>query len=118
VLAKIGGFEIGGIAGVILGAAELRKPVLIDGLISTAGALIAQRLSPAATDYMIAAHRSVEKGHKIALKCLGKEPLLDLNLRLGEGTGAALAMNLVEAAVRVLTEVKTFAEAQVSEAIG
>ena len=116
VLAKLGGFEIGGIAGMILGAASLRKPVLIDGLISTAGALIAQSLSPAAADYMIASHRSVEKGHVIALQSLGKEPLLDLNFRLGEGTGAALAMNLVEAAVRVLTQVKTFAEAQVSEA--
>jgi len=116
VLAKLGGFEIGGIAGVILGAAAQKKPVLIDGLISTAGALIAQSLAPAAVDYMIAAHRSAEKGHVIALRRLGKEPLLDLDLRLGEGTGAALAMNLVEAAVRVLTEVKTFAEAQVSEA--
>ena len=116
VLAKVGGFEIGGIAGLILEAAAQCKPVLIDGLISTAGALIAQRMAPAAADYMIAAHRSMEKGHVIALQCLGKEPLLDLNLRLGEGTGAALAMNVVEAAVRVLTEVKTFAEAQVSEA--
>ena len=116
VLAKIGGFEIGGIAGVILGAASLRKPVLIDGLICTAGALIAQRLKPEAADYMIAAHRSVEKGHTIALQYLGKRPLLDLDLRLGEGTGAALAMNLVEAAARVLTQVKTFAEARVSEA--
>jgi len=116
VLAKLGGFEIGSIAGVILGAAAQKKPVLIDGLISTAGALIAQSLAPAAVDYMIAAHRSAEKGHVIALRRLGKEPLLDLDLRLGEGTGAALAMNLVEAAVRVLTEVKTFAEAQVSEA--
>lgn len=117
VLAKLGGFEIGGIAGVILAAASLRKPVVLDGLISTAGALIAQRLAPAAADYMIAAHRSLEKGHAIALQCLEKEPLLDLSLRLGEGTGAALAMNLVEAAVRVLTQVKTFAEARVSEAI-
>jgi nicotinate-nucleotide--dimethylbenzimidazole phosphoribosyltransferase len=117
VLAKIGGFEIGGIAGVILAAAALRKPVLLDGLISTAGALIAQRLAPVAAEYMIAAHRSAEKGHVIALRCLGKEPLLDLNLRLGEGTGAALAMNLVEDAVRILAEVKTFSEAMVSGAI-
>ncbi|NNJ84044.1 MAG: nicotinate-nucleotide--dimethylbenzimidazole phosphoribosyltransferase [Gammaproteobacteria bacterium] len=114
VLAKLGGFEIGGIAGVILGAAARQKPVLIDGLISTAGALIAQRLMPTATDYMIAAHRSVEKGHLIALRHLEKEPLLDLQLRLGEGTGAALAMNLVEAAARLLSEVKTFSEAAVS----
>lgn len=116
VLSKVGGFEIGGIAGVILAAASRRRPVLIDGLISTAGALIAHSLSPAAADYMIAAHRSVEQGHIVALKRLGKEPLLDLNLRLGEGTGAALAMNVVEAAAMVLIKVKTFAEAGVSGA--
>lgn len=116
VLAKVGGFEIGGIAGLILGAARMRKPVLVDGFISTAGALIARRLAPAACDYMIASHRSVEQGHRVALECLGKKPLLDLDLRLGEGTGAALAMNLVEAAVRILTEVATFEEAAVSKA--
>nr|VFJ61496.1 MAG: nicotinate-nucleotide-dimethylbenzimidazole phosphoribosyltransferase [Candidatus Kentron sp. FW] len=114
VLAKLGGFEIGGIAGVILGAAARQKPVIMDGLISTVGALIAHTLASSATDYLIAAHRSVEKGHIIALDRLGKEPLFDLQLRLGEGTGAALAMNLVEAAGRVLQEVKTFAEAAVS----
>jgi nicotinate-nucleotide--dimethylbenzimidazole phosphoribosyltransferase len=116
VLAKVGGFEIGGIAGLILGAASMKKPVLIDGFISTAGALIAAHLAPTALEYMIASHRSMEKGHKIALDCLGKAPLLDLDLRLGEGTGAALAMNLVEAAVRILTEVATFEEAAVSKA--
>lgn len=116
VLAKVGGFEIGGIAGLILGCASLRKPVLVDGFISTAGALIAARLSPPAGDYMIASHRSREQGHRIALDCLGKNPLLDLDMRLGEGTGAALAMNLVEAAVRILTEVATFEEAAVSKA--
>jgi nicotinate-nucleotide--dimethylbenzimidazole phosphoribosyltransferase len=116
VLAKVGGFEIGGIAGLILGAASMKKPVLIDGFISTAGALIAAHLAPTALVYMIASHRSMEKGHKIALDCLGKAPLLDLDLRLGEGTGAALAMNLVEAAVRILTEVATFEEAAVSKA--
>ena len=116
VLAKVGGFEIGGIAGLILGASSLRKPVLIDGFISTAGALIAAHLSPTARDYMIASHRSMEQGHRIALSHLGKKPLLDLDLRLGEGTGAALAMNLVEAAVRILTEVATFEEAAVSKA--
>jgi len=116
VLAKVGGFEIGGIAGLILGCASLRKPVLVDGLISTAGALIAQRLCPAAGDFMVAAHRSVERGHRVALETLGKKPLLDLDMRLGEGTGAALAMNIVEAAVRVLTEVATFEEAAVSKA--
>ena len=116
VLAKVGGFEIGGIAGLILGAASMKKPVLVDGFISTAGALIAAHLAPIAREYMIASHRSMEKGHQIALDCLGKKPLLDLDLRLGEGTGAALSMNLVEAAVRILTEVATFEEAAVSKA--
>jgi len=117
VLMKVGGFEIGGIAGLILGAASLRKPVLLDGFISTAGALIAQGLAPRAADYMIAAHKSVEAGHRISLQKLGKEPLLDLGLRLGEGTGAVLAMPIVEGAVRVLTEVATFEEAAVSGAV-
>jgi nicotinate-nucleotide--dimethylbenzimidazole phosphoribosyltransferase len=116
VLAKVGGFEIGGIAGLIVGAAARRKPVVIDGFISTAGALIAQALAPAASEYIIAAHRSAENGHRLMHEHLGKEPLLDLGLRLGEGTGAALAMNLVEAAVRILTEVATFEEASVSQA--
>ncbi len=116
VLAKVGGFEIGGIAGVILGAAAMRKPVVIDGFISTAGALIAKGLCPQSAAYMIAGHRSVEQGHIMALKHLSKEPLLDLDFRLGEGTGAAVAMTLVEAAVRVLTEVATFSEAEVSGA--
>jgi len=116
VLAKVGGFEIGGLAGLILGAASQRKPILIDGFISTAAALIAHTLAPAASDYMIAAHRSEERGHRAMHKHLGKEPLLDLNMRLGEGTGAALAMHLVDAAVAVLTEVSTFDEASVSEA--
>ena len=116
VLAKVGGFEIGGIAGLILGAASMKKPVVVDGFISTAGALIAQALCPSSADYMIAAHNSVEQGHRIALGMLDKKPLLDLGFRLGEGTGAALAMNMVEAAVRVLTDVATFEEAMVSEA--
>ena len=117
-LAKVGGFEIGGIAGLILGAAALRKPVLIDGFISTAGALIAHALAPVAAEYIIAAHRSVERGHILALEHLDKQPLLLLELRLGEGTGAALAMNLVEAAARVLSEVSTFDEASVSKEEG
>ena len=115
VLSKVGGFEIGGIAGLILGAAAQHKPVVVDGFISTAGALIAHALAPASKDYMIAAHRSVEKGHRAMHSCLGKNPLLDLNMRLGEGTGAALAMSLVEAAGRLLTDVATFDEAHVSE---
>lgn len=116
VLAKVGGFEIGGLAGLMLGVASRQKPVLVDGFISTAAALIAQGLAPAVTDYLIAAHRSVEQGHQAALARLGKKPLMDLDLRLGEGTGAALAMALVEASVRILTEVATFEEAGVSEA--
>jgi nicotinate-nucleotide--dimethylbenzimidazole phosphoribosyltransferase len=116
VLAKVGGFEVGGLAGLILGAAAQRKPVVLDGFISTAGALIAYTLAPAVADYVVAAHRSTEKGHEIMLAHLGKKPLLDLGMRLGEGTGAALAMSLVEGAVRILTEVATFAEAAVSQA--
>jgi nicotinate-nucleotide--dimethylbenzimidazole phosphoribosyltransferase len=115
VLAKVGGYEIGGIAGLILGAAAQNKPVLIDGYISTAGALIAAALAPTVKEYIIAAHRSVEQGHRIMHEHLGCEPLLDLNLRLGEGTGAALALNLVEAARAILVEVATFEEAAVSE---
>lgn len=117
VLAKVGGFEIGGIAGLILGAASLRRPALVDGFISTAGALIACALAPHAADYMIAAHRSAERGHGLMLDRLGKHPLLDLGLRLGEGTGSALAMPLVEAAARLLTGVWTFEEAAVSGAV-
>lgn len=116
VLAKVGGFEIGAIAGLILGAAAQRKPVVIDGIISSAGALIAYSLAPQCKEYMIAGHRSVEQGHKVALDFLGKQPLLDLDLRLGEGTGGAVAMNIVEAAVAILTEVATFEEAAVSQA--
>jgi nicotinate-nucleotide--dimethylbenzimidazole phosphoribosyltransferase len=116
VLAKVGGFEIGGIAGLVLGAAARRKPIVVDGFISTAGALVAQTICPAVADYVIAAHRSVEPGHRTMHARLGREPLLDLGLRLGEGTGAALAMNLVEAACRILTEVATFEEARVSQA--
>lgn len=116
VLAKVGGFEIGGIAGLILGAASERKPVLIDGFIATAAALVAARLAPLSAGYMIASHLGMEKGHGIALKCLGKAPLLHLDLRLGEGTGSVLAMNLVDASVRLLTDVPTFEEASVSRA--
>lgn len=116
VLSKVGGFEIAGIAGLVLGAAALKKPIVIDGFISTAGALLAGRLAPKSKEYMIAAHRSVEKGQIAALADLGKEPLLDLQFRLGEGTGAAVAMNLVEGAVAILTEMATFSEAAVSEA--
>ena len=115
ILAKVGGFEIGGIAGLILGAAAQGMPVVIDGFISTAGALIAAKIEPFIKDYLIFAHRSVEPGHKAMQATLGcKKPLLDLNFRLGEGTGAAVAMNLVEGAVAILTEVATFEEAAVA----
>jgi len=117
ILAKVGGFEIGGIAGLILGAAAKRVPVMVDGFISTAGALIAYKIEPFIRDYLVFAHRSVEPGHRYMQKVLGCEkPLLDLNLRLGEGTGGALAMNIVEAAAAVLTEVATFEEAAVAGA--
>jgi nicotinate-nucleotide--dimethylbenzimidazole phosphoribosyltransferase len=115
VLAKVGGFEIGGLAGVILGAASHRIPVIIDGFISGAAALIAAGLCPQCKDYMIAGHCSVEPGHKIILQHLGLKPLLDLEMRLGEGTGAALAMSFAETSVRILTEMATFAEAGVAE---
>ena len=116
ILAKVGGYEIGGLAGLILGAASQKKPVIVDGFISTAAALIAHCVCPISAEYMISAHRSVERGHKAALAYLGKEPLIDLDLRLGEGTGAALAFPLVEASARILNEVATFGEAAVSEA--
>lgn len=115
VLAKVGGFEIGGIAGLILGAAAHRIPVIVDGFISTAGALIAGGLSPAAKNYMFSGHNSVEVGHRAMLAHLGLTPLLDLRFRLGEGTGAVLAAFLVESAVRALNDMATFAEAAVSE---
>jgi nicotinate-nucleotide--dimethylbenzimidazole phosphoribosyltransferase len=114
VLAKVGGFEIGAIAGLIIGAAAHRKPVIIDGFVATAGAMIASSLEPFVRDYIICSHRSVEPGHGALLEKLQRRPLLDLNLRLGEGAGAVLSMHLVAAAVAILTEVATFAEAGVA----
>ena len=114
VLAKVGGFEIGGIAGVILGAAVRRKPVVVDGFIATAGALIAAKLVPTARDFMILAHGSAEPGHVRMAELLGRKPLLDLNLRLGEGTGAALAMPLLDAASAVMNRMATFDSAGVT----
>lgn len=115
VLSKVGGFELGGLTGIILAGAANRVPVIIDGFISGAAALIAYKLSPRVKDYIVSAHRSVEKGHKITLNFLGLKPLLDFNLRLGEGTGAALGMSIVEAAIKILTEMATFQSACVSE---
>lgn len=115
VLSKVGGFEIGALAGLILGAASRRVPVVIDGFISGAAALIAGRISPQSKDYMIASHVSVEPGHKVILDELGLKPMLHMDMRLGEGTGAALAMSLVDAATKIMKEMATFAEAGVSE---
>lgn len=117
VLTKVGGFEIGGLAGVILAAASKRIPVIIDGFISGAAALIAYQLEPKVKDYIIAAHCSVEKGHRIILEFLGLKPLLDFDLRLGEGTGAALGMSIAEAGIKILTQMATFENASVSERI-
>jgi nicotinate-nucleotide--dimethylbenzimidazole phosphoribosyltransferase len=115
VLAKVGGFEIAGLVGVMLAGAAGRIPVVIDGFISGAAALIAAALAPGLRDYLIAAHVSAEPGHKVLLQHLGLEPLLDLGLRLGEGTGAVLGISLAEAAARILAEMATFDEAGVSE---
>ena len=114
-LAKVGGFEIGVLAGVMLAAAAGRCPLVVDGFIAGSAALIAGVIAPAARPRFIAAHQSAEPGHRLALEWLGLPPLLDLGLRLGEGTGAALAMPLIEAAARCLSEMATFAEAGVAQ---
>ena len=114
-LAKVGGFEIGVLAGVILGAAMMRRPVVVDGFISGAAALVAGAVCPEARDYMIGSHVSAELGHRVALAELGLSPILDMGMRLGEGTGAALAMPIVEVAAATLSEMATFAEAGVSD---
>jgi len=114
ILAKIGGAEIGGIAGLIIGAASRRIPVVIDGFISTAGALIAYSLEPKTRDYMFAAHKSQEIGHRVMLDKMGLKPILDLDLRLGEGTGAVLAMLIIEAGLKIYREMATFGKAGVS----
>ena len=117
VLSKVGGFEIGGLVGVILSAAARRVPVVIDGFISGAAALIAYKLEPKVKDYMIAAHRSQELGHWAILEFIGLRPLLDLDLRLGEGTGAALAIGIAEASIKVLTQMDTFQSTSVSTSL-
>ncbi|HYE99012.1 MAG TPA: nicotinate-nucleotide--dimethylbenzimidazole phosphoribosyltransferase [Planctomycetota bacterium] len=116
VLSKVGGFEIAGLAGVALGAAARRVPVVVDGFIATAAAFAATRLDPGVAACLLPSHGSVEIGHRRLLDALGTRPLLDLEMRLGEGTGAALAMPLVEAAVRILDEMATFESAGVSRA--
>ncbi|MGZ0052368.1 nicotinate-nucleotide--dimethylbenzimidazole phosphoribosyltransferase [Brevibacillus gelatini] len=115
VLAKVGGLEIGAMAGAMIGAAARRVPVLLDGFIATVAALLAVRLAPGVADYLIAGHRSQEPGHTYVLNVLGKQPLLDLNLRLGEGSGAAVAFSIVEASSRMVREMATFAQAGVSD---
>ncbi|KTB48598.1 nicotinate-nucleotide--dimethylbenzimidazole phosphoribosyltransferase [Dehalogenimonas alkenigignens] len=115
VLSKIGGFEIGGIAGVILGAAARGVPVVVDGFISGAGALIAEALAPQAREYMFLGHLSVEPGHRIMADKLGLKPIVTLDLRLGEGTGAAFGIFIAETSARILAEMATFGEAGVSE---
>jgi nicotinate-nucleotide--dimethylbenzimidazole phosphoribosyltransferase len=116
VLAKVGGFEIAGLAGVVLGAAARKLPVVLDGFITGAAALAAVGLCSTARDYLIAAHRSAEPGHAFILRHLNLRPLLELDLRLGEGTGAVLAFNLVEASLRLLREMATFEAAGVTDA--
>jgi nicotinate-nucleotide--dimethylbenzimidazole phosphoribosyltransferase len=114
VLTKLGGLEIAGLAGVVLGAASQRVPVVIDGFISGVAALIAAELAPEVKPYLIASHQSVEIGHRAILSKLGLRPLFDLDLRLGEGTGAVLAFSILEAACRTLNEMATFLEAGVT----
>ena len=115
VLAKVGGFEIGALAGVMLGAAAHHVPVVIDGFVSGAAALVATGLCPVLKHYLIASHLSVEPGHQAMLEWIGLKPLLDLDMRLGEGTGAALGMFLAEAAAKLLVEMATFDEAHVTD---
>jgi nicotinate-nucleotide--dimethylbenzimidazole phosphoribosyltransferase len=115
VLSKVGGAEIGGMAGFILGATEKRKVVVLDGLISCASALIAYAIEPKVNNFLFAGHRSEEKGQWVALKHMNLEPILDLKMRLGEGTGAVLASIIIEAAIKMYNEMATFDEAQVSK---
>ena len=116
VLAKVGGFEIGGLAGLVIGAAANGIPVVCDGFIATAGALVACELVPPARDYLFTSHYSVEVGHRYMLSRLDREPLLDLKFRLGEGTGAAAAMELIDMATRILADIKTFEEVAIQDA--
>ncbi len=114
VLAKVGGLEIAALTGVILGAAARRRPVVMDGFISSAAALAAVRLCPAAVDYILPSHVSVEAGHRVVLEELGLVALFDLQMRLGEGTGAALATSIIDAAAKTLAEMATFESAGVA----
>jgi nicotinate-nucleotide--dimethylbenzimidazole phosphoribosyltransferase len=115
VLSKLGGFEIGGIAGIVLAAASKRVPVVVDGFISSCAAMLACELCGYAKDYLILSHQSAEAGHAAVLRRIGKKPLLDLDMRLGEGTGAALGISVAEAAIKLMSGMATFGEAGVSE---
>lgn len=114
-LAALGGYEIAAITGFILGAASLKLPVVVDGFISSAGAVVALKLCPAVDDYLFFSHTSNEQGHRVIMQKLGARPILDLDLRLGEGTGAALAMQVIEASVKIYKEMATFSSAKISE---
>ena len=116
VLERVGGLEIAGLTGLVLGGAARRIPMVVDGFISTAAAAIACAVQPRVRDFLFAAHRSSEPGHEALLKFIGQAPLLDLRMRLGEGTGAALCMVLIESAIKLLNEMATFSSAGVSEA--
>jgi len=117
VLRKVGGFEIGGLVGAILATAANRRPIMVDGFIATSAAMLAVTLAPNVRPYLFAAHRSAEGGHGLMLAWLGLEPLLALDMRLGEGTGAVLAMQIADAACRLLDEMATFDEAGVDERV-
>jgi nicotinate-nucleotide--dimethylbenzimidazole phosphoribosyltransferase len=114
VIAALGGFEIGAMAGFLLGASATRLPVVLDGFISCSAALVARAINPDALQSAFFSHRSEERGHSMMLSCLDAEPCMDLGLRLGEGTGAALMINLIESAVRLYREMATFEEAKVT----
>lgn len=117
ILAAVGGFEIAGICGLIIGAAARRMPVVVDGFISTAGALVAMQMCPAICDYLFFSHLSQEQGHGAVMAAMGMRPILDLEMRLGEGTGAALAMPIIEAAVKVYLQMGTFRASGVTGAV-
>lgn len=117
VLSKVGGAEIGACAGAVLACAEKRIPVVIDGFITSAGALIAYKINPKVKEYMFASHCSYEIGHKAILEYIGLNPILNLNMRLGEGTGAALAMLIITAGLKIYKEMPTFEEAEVLNVI-
>lgn len=115
ILAKVGGAEIGVMTGIVLGAAAKRLPIVADGFISTAAAALALRLQPNVRDFLFNGHRSAERGHTALISFIGEQPLLELSMRLGEGTGAALAIHIIEGAANLLSEMATFADAGVSD---